>query len=202
MRGNQVVITIREATEADQQWIMERAVASSVYGIPHVRDISNNEVRLAAEAGFPDFLTRNPSVVGLVAQNQDSERMGMLLLNLGHRSDSTGEPQSLIEALDVESRFWGTPAVDELIKRAAQVTAENGLRYMVGLVAEGNTRAMQKGLRLGFQLERYHICMGCDELGPTPLPAREDSQKAHDTSRAQHRLLTRRRARKRRRSKR
>ena len=107
----------------------------------------------------------------------------------------------MIEDLDVDPKYWGTPAVNRLVKRAAQVTAENGLPYMVGHVSVGNRRTLLKSLRLGFKIERYHMVMGCDENGPAPLPGRDDAQKAHDASRRQRKLLTERRLKKQKRQK-
>jgi len=192
-----LVITVREALETDFDWLRERVVESSVYSIPHVRDVPNDLVRQAANEDFDRVLAESDHVVFLIAQNQHQERMGLLILNLDHRSDATGERQSLIEDLDVEPRFWGTAAVSYLVKRAAQVTAENGLEYMVGRVSVGNRRTLLKSLRLGFQIERYHFCMGCDPTGPVPLPGRDAEQRAHDVSRNQRKLLAKRRAKKR-----
>jgi hypothetical protein len=193
-------ITVREATEDDFPWMRERVVESSAYSIPYGRDVSNDLVRVCANEDFDRLVSERDHMVFLVACNEHSERMGLLILNLAHRSDATGEPQSLIEDLDVEPRFWGTAAVSYLVKRAAQVTAENGLGYMVGHVSVGNRRTLLKSLRLGFQIERYHFCMGCDPSGPTPMPGRAESQRAHDVSRAQRKLLARRRAKKRKKS--
>lgn len=176
-------IRVREAGPEDRDWLRERVVESSVYSIPHGRDVLNAQVREAANEDF-ERLTGLESVVMLIAENEESQRMGFLILNLDHTSDATGESQSLIEDLDVEPRFWGTPAVSRLVTRAAQVTAEHGLPYMVGLVSEGNRRTLLKSLRLGFQVERYHMVMACDENGRIDMPGRADAEKAHDVSRA------------------
>lgn len=193
---SELSITVRKANESDFDWLRERVIESSVYSIPHCRDVANSLVREAANEDFDRLLTEQEHMVFLIAVNQDEERMGLLILNLEHHSDATGEPQSLIEDLDVEPRFWGTPAVSRLVKRAAQVTAENGLNYMVGHVSVGNRRTLLKSRRLGFKIERYHMVMGCDPNGPTPLPGREDAQKAHDASRRQRQLLAKRRLKK------
>ncbi len=180
-------ITVREALDSDQDWLLERIVESSVYSIPYGRDVTNELVREAARDEFHRLMEDKENLVMLVAENEEKERMGLLFLNLRHRSDATGEAQSLIEDLDVEPRFWGTPAVSRLVHRAAQVTAENGLKYMVGHISEGNRRTLLKSLRLGFQIERYHLAMGCSEEGPAPMPGRKESERAHDVSRRKRR---------------
>lgn len=180
-------IIVRDARPDDLDWLRERVIESSVFSIPFGRDVSNTQVMVAADEDFSRLLREEDHVAMLIAENADGERMGFLLLNLEHTSDATGEPQTLIEDLDVEPRFWGTPAVSRLVTRAAQVTAENGLRYMVGHVSEGNRRTLLKSRRLGFQVERYHMAMGCTPEGPAPMPGRADDQKAHDISRKERR---------------
>jgi hypothetical protein len=180
-------IQIRTATPDDMAWIRERVLESSVFSIPFGRDVPNELVRQAAEEDFDRLLEDPDKVVFLLAVNENSERMGLLVLNLDHRSDATGEKQSLIEDLDVVPEFWGTAAVSRLVHRAAQVTAEHGLKYMVGHVSEGNRRTLLKARRLGFQVERFHLAMGCTTEGPAPMPGRKDSQKAHDVSRRERR---------------
>lgn len=180
-------ITVREAVQEDLDWVMERIIESSVYSIPHGRDIPNETVKRIARSEFIELMQGEDKVVVLIAENQEGERMGLLLLNLSRRNDATGEKQSFIEDLDVDPRFWGTPAVNRLVKRAAQVTAENGLRYMVGHISEGNRRTLVKAKRLGFQVERYHLAMGVTEAGPGPLPTRDEEEKAHDQSRTERR---------------
>jgi hypothetical protein len=186
-------VRVRDATPDDLEWLRERVVDSSVFSIPYGRDVSNTQVMLAADEDFSRLLAEEDHVAMLIAENEDAERMGFLILNLEHTSDATGERQSLIEDLDVEPRFWGTPAVNRLVKRAAQVTAEHGLPYMVGHVSEGNRRTLLKSLRLGFQVERYHMAMGCTPDGPAPMPGRDESERAHDISRKQRRAKSRKR---------
>ena len=180
-------ITVREATESDLDWLRKRIVASSVFSIPHCRDVSNEDVQSAAEEDFARLLREEDHVAMLIAVNEEGERMGFLLLNLDHTSDATGERQSLIEDLDVDPKYWGTPAVSRLVKRAAQVTAENGLKYMVGRVSEGNRRTLLKSLRLGFTVERYHMVLGASPEGRVPLPGRPEGEKAHEVSRKKRR---------------
>jgi len=176
-------IEVREATPEDMEWVRGRVLESSAFSIPHLRDVPAEMVREAAEDDFERLLNSEDRLVILIAESASGERMGVLILNLDHRSDATGEPQSLIEDLDVEPRFWGTPAVGYLVRRAAQVTARHGLRYMVGLVSEGNRRTLVKAKRLGFTVERFHLAMGCTPEGPAPMPGREAEKKAHDISR-------------------
>lgn len=176
-------ITVRIAEESDLEWVRLRVLESSAYSIPYSRDVESRLVRLAAEEDFDRVLAERENMVFLIAENSEKERMGVLILNLNHTSDATGERQSLIEDLDVEPRFWGSPAVNRLVHRAAQVTAENGLTYMVGHVAVGNRRTLLKAQRLGFEIERYHMVMGCEPDGPVPLPGRSDNDKTHDSSR-------------------
>lgn len=180
-------ITVREAGPEDMEWLRRRVLESSAFSIPVCRDVPNHLVRAAADEDFDRVLADREQMVFLLAENEEGERMGLLILNLHHTSDATGERQSLIEDLDVEPRFWGTPAVSRLVHRAAQVTAEHGLTYMVGHIAEGNRRTLLKARRLGFEIERYHMVMGCDSQGPAPLPGRAETQKAHDESRRRRR---------------
>lgn len=178
-------IRVREYSNEDLPWLKQRIKESSIFSIPHGRSISNQKVKEAAEDDFTNLFSSENKVVILIAENEALERMGLLVLNLQHRSDATGERQSFIEDLDVETRFRGTAAVGHLVRRAAQVTAEHGLPYMAAHVAQGNRRTLLKSLRLGFEIERYHFAMAVTEDGPSKLPGRSAEEKAHDTSRAE-----------------
>ena len=177
-------------------WIRDRIRASSLFSIPIYRDVPNHLVEQLALKSFDELMEGKDKIVILIAENVDLEKMGLLVLNLSYRSEMTGEHQSLIEDLDVDPRFWGTPAVARLCNRAAQVTAKHHMRYMTGFVAAGNRRTLLKSLRLGFELERYHLVTACDKDGLAPMPGRQDSQKAHDVSRKSRRKMIEKRAKK------
>lgn len=176
-------IRVREDRPDDLEWVKERITASSVFSVPYGRDIPNSVVAEAASRDFDRLMQDRENTIILIAENESQDRMGVLVLNLSHVSPLTRERQSLIEDLDVDPKFWGTAAVGHLVRRAAQVTAEHGLNRMVGRVSAGNRRTLVKSLRLGFEVESYHLSIGCDQNGSRRMPGRPDSEKAHLLSR-------------------
>lgn len=174
---------------------------SSVYNVPHGRDVDHDLVKLAALSDF-QAISEGAELVVLVAQNEASERMGALLLQLDQISQTTGELQGQVYSLAIEPRFWGTPAADRLVHEAAKLTGQRGHRYLVGQVTADNKRMYLKAQRMGFELEAYEIVMACSLEGPVPMPGRAENLRAHDVSRTQRKLLAKRRARKKRREKR
>lgn len=178
-------------------------LGSSVYSVPISRDVSNDEVKKAVKKDLQDIMAGDAkNLVILVAENESSERMGVLLLQLNQTSELTEEEQGQVYSLAIEPRFWGTAAASKLVREAAIITAKHGHRYLVGQISAGNRRMKLKAERMGFRVEAYEIVMACDLDGPTKMPVRPENQRAHDVSRAQRRLLAKRRARKKKREER
>jgi hypothetical protein len=190
-------IYVRPARTLDLPWLQQLMVDSSVYNIPVGRDIANDDVKRAAANDFQKIVDGVEDLVILVAENEEAERMGVMLLKLNQCSQATGEPQAQVYSLAIEPKFWGSAAATKLVREAAKLTGEHGHRYLVGQITADNRRMKLKALRMGFEIEAYEIVMACSLEGPVPMPGRPESQRAHDTSRRQRRLLARRRAKKR-----
>jgi ribosomal protein S18 acetylase RimI-like enzyme len=189
-------IRVRVARTADLSWLGQLMEESSIYNIPFGRDVSHDEVRKAARQDFQDIIEGAKDLVILVAENEELERLGVILLQLNCCSTTTGEPQSQVYSLAVEPKYWGTAAPRLLVEEAARITGEHGHRYMVGQVTADNRRMKLKAERMGFELEAYEIVMACTLDGPAAMPGRAENLRAHDVSRKQRRLLAKRRARK------
>lgn len=191
-----VNISVRKARHTDLAWLGNLMEESSLYNIPYGRDISHEEVRRAARRDFQAIIEGVDALVVLVAEDENRERLGALLLQLHCCSPVTGEPQSQVYSLAVDPRHWGSPAPRLLIEEAARITGRAGYRYMVGQVTADNKRMKLKAERLGFEVESYEIVMACTLDGPAPMPGRPETLRAHEVSRRQRRLLARRKARK------
>lgn len=184
-------IEIREVRLEDLPWVRSLAARSVAFGIPGGRDIPEEEVRRHVQRTLQDLeitLLGDPDFRILVACNAATrEPLGYLMLDLSHVEASTGERQSLIHDLAVEPRHWGRYVVHRLVRRASQVTAARGLKYMVGEVTADNRRTLVQALRLGFEVERHQIVMRCGPEGPLPMPGRPAAERAHDRSRDRRR---------------
>lgn len=190
-------ISVRKARTTDLGWLGQLMEESSLYNIPYGRDVSHEEVRAAARRDFEALSEGADDIVILLAENENHERLGAILLQLHCCSPVTGEPQSQVYSLVVDPKHWGGAVPRLLVHEAAKITGESGYRYMVGQVTADNKRMKLKAERMGFEVEGYEIVMACSLDGPAPMPGRPDSLRAHDLSRRQRRLLARRRARKR-----
>lgn len=180
-------VEVRLAQPADRAWLGRLRQESAVYGIPYGRSIPNRAVQARSRASL-EQLWQAEDVEILVAVDQQGQRLGYLILLSHQLEPSTGEAQAVIYDLAVEPRHWGTRVVRELVQEAARRTAAKGLAYLVGEVSADNQRALQKALRLGFQVERHQIVMGCDPTGSAPMPGRPEDQKAHLQSRKKRRI--------------
>jgi GNAT superfamily N-acetyltransferase len=195
-------ISIRTARTMDLPWLRQLMVDSSIYNIPVGRDIPNAQVQQAVLRDFDGIVAGADDLVILVAETEHAERMGFMLLMLNQLSHATGELQGQVYSIAIEPRFWGSAAASRLVQEAARVTGDHGHRYLVGQITADNLRMKQKSLRMGFEVEGYEIVMACTLDGPAPMPGRPESQRAHDVSRRQRKLLARRRAKKKLREKR
>lgn len=181
--GRRVEIAVRKVRPGDSRWLKELVVESALYSVAHARDISNAEVRVQAAEDLAESLA-NDRVEILIAYNAETrERMGFLILTLDVRCAVTGEAMSLIDSLGVDPRFWGTPTVSRLVKRAAQLSHEHGIGLMSAFITSDNRRTMLKALRLGFEIEQAHLAAACGPDGVEPMPGREERERAHDVSR-------------------
>lgn len=182
---------VREVERSDFPWLKRLAVQSSVYGIPHNRSIPNSAVQARARQRLEELERKVPPDFRILVAEDDGRRLGYLMLDLADVSSSTGERQSLIHDLAVEPDYWGKRVVHLLVNRAAQITAEHGLDYMVGEVSADNRRTVVQAGRLGFCVERLQIAMRCTAEGSGPMPGRPDAEKAHDQSRRRRRKKAR-----------
>ncbi len=189
-------IRVREARTLDLKWLGQLMVDSSVYNIPVGRDVPNEQVKRTVAQDFRNIVEGAEDLIILVAENESSERMGVLILQLNQCSPNTGEPQGQVYSLAIEPRFWGSAAASHLVREAAKITAGHGHRYLVGQLTADNQRMKLKAQRMGFEIEAYEIVMACTLDGPAKMPGRPESQRAHDVSRRQRKLLAKRRARK------
>lgn len=143
--------------------------------MPPGRAATDAEVQARAAQALEDL---EPLLFGgdlrvLVAtEGQPETRLGYLILDLGHVEGSTGERQSLIHDLAVTPEHRGRGVVEGLVRRAAQLTGQQGLLYMTGEITACNRAAMTGALRLGFTIERHQVVIGCSPEGIGPMPGR------------------------------
>ena len=167
-------IEVREVRPEEIPWVRELAVRSVIHGIPGSRDIPAAEVQRRADQAFGELesaFRTDPGFRILVAA--DAHRpLGYLMLDLNHREASTGETQALIRDLAVEPAAWGSRAVHALVRQAARLAYQHGLRYLVGEVTAANQRPLVVAQRLGFVIERHQIAVQCGPEGLLPMPGR------------------------------
>lgn len=180
-------IAVRDASDSDLRFVRRLAPEAILHTIPYTRTTSNSAVSARVRENLRE-LTSDEETLFLIAYRVDSEKpMGYLILKLDDIDSSTGDRQSYIFDLAVEPRYWGTPAVRHLVHEAARRTAQAGLTHMSGEITAHNQRTYLQALRLGFELERFQIVMGCSQDGPAPLPSRAESERAYQASRGKER---------------
>lgn len=176
-------IAVRDANEADLRFVRRLAPEAILHTVPYSRTTPNSAVSARSRENLRSLAADDDTVI-LIAYRVDNERpLGYLILKLDDIDGATGDRQSNIFDLAVEPRHWGTPAVRHLVHEAARRTAEAGLSHMSGEITAHNQRTYLQALRLGFELERFQIVMGCSTEGPVPLPSRAESERAYQASR-------------------
>lgn len=171
-------IQIRRARLKDINYIRTLSVESVVYGIPDTRDVAADFVRQRARESLHnlELTLMRPDFVILLAEavpddpaqgDGTSQRVGYIMLDLASIESSTGEAQCMIVDLAVQRNYWGRWVVNHLVKAAARLTAERGLKYLVGEVTASNQRTLGTALkRLDFKVERYQIMRRVEPVGP------------------------------------
>ena len=166
-------IVVRPATTADLPFVRALDVEAAVAGIPATRAITPAELRRAALASYERPETRRLLEEGfetLVAQDwhDDAPRLlGFIRLDFASREPATGEPQCFIDQLAVTRDQWGRGATHRLVARAAELAAERGLGYLVGMVSASNRRTLEIAVgALGFEVERVQIVLRCGPGAP------------------------------------
>lgn len=158
---------IRLAQSRDLAALRELATECIVSGIPATREATPGEVRDYCAKAYEDLagMLKDRNFVILVeeASNpQGKEITGYLMLDFGHVEPSTGESQCFIVDLAVRPDKRGHFATHRLIKKASQLAAARGLKYLVGMISSSNARTIQLGLKgLDFEIERVQVMRRC-----------------------------------------
>ena len=158
---------IRMARGTDVAAIRSLAVECIVSGIPAQREASPEEVRAYCANAYENLeeMLRERNFVILVEEQSAAagkEITGYLMLDFSHVEPSTGEKQCFIVDLAVRPDKRGHFATHRLIKKASQLAAARGLKYLVGMVSSSNDRTLKLGLKaLDFQVERVQIVRRC-----------------------------------------
>ncbi len=176
-------IAVRDATDSDLRFVRRLAQDAILHTIPYTRTTPNSAVQARARENLRSMKPDDETTI-LVAYRVDTGRpLGYLILQLNDVDVSTGDRQSYIFDLAVDERYWGTPAVRHLVHEASRRTAQAGLSHMSGEITAHNQRTYLQALRLGFELERFKIVMGCSLDGPASLPTRPEAERAYQASR-------------------
>ena len=179
------MIHIRRAQLADCEYIRRLSLEMVGQGIPEGRDVPGQTVVDTCKEGLQDlekwiFSKRECAI--LVALEND-ERLGFIIVEFQHVEESTGEKQSYIFNLAVESKAWGKYVGHQLVREAAKVSHQRGYRYMTSKVTASNERALLSAIKLGFEIERYQLTMACGPEGPARMPGRPMAERSHAISR-------------------
>lgn len=169
-----------------------------MYGIPTDRDLPNEVVvQRAAESlkNLELMVHRTREVVILVAVDtqREAHRAGYLILELTRVEETTGESQSHVYDVAVEQHYMGRYVAHRLVREAARVSHQRGLRFMSANVTAANERALLTALRMGFQIERYSLILACGPEGVEKMPTRPADQRGHEANRLERRLQRQRR---------
>lgn len=178
-------IAVRDATDSDLRFVRRLAQDAILHTIPYSRATPNSAVQARARENLRDLKPDDDTLILIAYQLANDRPVGYLILELNDIDVCTGDRQSYIFDLAVDQRYWGTPAVRHLVHEASRRTAKAGLTHMSGEITAHNQRTYLQALRLGFELERFKIVMGCSEDGPAPLPSRDDSERAYQASRSE-----------------
>lgn len=178
-------IAVRDATDSDLRFVRRLAQDAILHTIPYSRATPNSAVQARARENLRDLKPDEDTLILVAYQLAKDKPVGYLILELNDIDVCTGDRQSYIFDLAVDQRYWGTPAVRHLVHEASRRTAKAGLTHMSGEITAHNQRTYLQALRLGFELERFKIVMGCSEEGPVPLPARADTERAYQASRSE-----------------
>lgn len=182
------MIEIRLATLQDVPTIKRLTLECADLGIPANRDIENNTVRATAELFLAEldrliYRRRQAAVLVAVDRAKEDVVIGFLILEFNQIEESTGESQSFIHNMAVESGYLGKYVGHKLVWEAAKISHQHGFRYMSSRVTASNERALLSAIKLGFEIERYQLTLACGPEGRTQMPGRPMSERGHAVSR-------------------
>lgn len=179
------MIEIRRAQLGDVDFIRRLSLEMVGQGIPEGRDIPTETVQEMAHQSLQELehwiLSKRDFAI-LVALDQGTP-VGFIILEFHHVEESTGEKQSFIFNLAVDSKAWGKYVGHKLVWEAAKISHQRGYRYMTSKVTASNQRALLSAIKLGFEIERYQLTIACGPEGPAHMPGRPMSERSHAISR-------------------
>jgi len=173
------MIEIRRARLADVATIRRLSLESVADGIPEGRDITPEQVVASASEHLVDLevLLQKRREVAILVACDEKVTVGFLILEFGHVEDSTGESQSFIHNMAVQTAYRGRYVTHKLVYEASRLSFERGFRYMTSKVTASNERALITAVKMGFEIERYQLTMACGPEGPVKMPGRPMHQR-------------------------
>jgi ribosomal protein S18 acetylase RimI-like enzyme len=152
-------ITIRKSETEDIDKVVELAVEMVVHSLSPFRDTPSEEVR--------DFRKKDLTVlrdafrydhVGIfIAEDEEKEMLGHVIVVSGDIESSTGERQGWVFDLSVKKEYWRSGVGRKLMEKAEDFIKSNGLSYIGMGVTTSNEQAVRFYEGLGYKEERKRM---------------------------------------------
>ncbi|HEV3156448.1 MAG TPA: GNAT family N-acetyltransferase [Candidatus Baltobacteraceae bacterium] len=147
---------IREGDRGDLAFIRDLGHRSAADSASALRPADPRLLAVSFERMLEVVLDRSHLV--LIAEIEEGESMGFLLLLDAQSDDVTSLPQAFVAYMAVEPSAHRRGVGAALLARAEEIARERGLPHLTLMVTEGNIPARELYAQAGYSTERRLLC--------------------------------------------
>jgi ribosomal protein S18 acetylase RimI-like enzyme len=148
-----MLIHVRAAIQGDEEFIATLSLEAAHASISPLRETPREQIEARVRAWQEWGRSPDLAAVTFIAEDEQGQRLGYIVLILNTHDELTGDPQGFVADIAVApgGRRRGVGAA--LLRAAEDYVASQGLQYLALSVSSFNAPALHLYQRLGYQEE-------------------------------------------------
>jgi ribosomal protein S18 acetylase RimI-like enzyme len=147
------MMNVRLATPEDEEFIATLSLEAARASISPWREAPREQIEARARAWQEWGRSPDLQSVTLIAEDEQGQRLGYIVLILNTHDELTGEPQGFVADIAVAPGVRRRGVGAALLRAAEDYAAGQGLPYLALSVSSFNAPALRLYQRLGYQEE-------------------------------------------------
>ena len=147
------MINVRLATPSDEEFMTALSLEAARASISPLRQTPREQIEARWRARQEWGRSPDLQSVTLIAENEQGQRLGYIVLILNTHDELTGEPQGFVADIAVAPGVLRRGVGAALLRAAEDYAVSQGLPYLAFSVSSFNAPALRLYRRLGYQEE-------------------------------------------------
>jgi len=148
-----MLIHVRAATPEDEEFIAALSLEAARASISPLREATPEQIEARVRARQEWGRSPDLESVTLIAEDEQGQRLGYIVLILNTHDELTGEPQGFVADIAVAPGVRRRGVGAALLRAAEDYVASQGLPYLALSVSSFNAPALRLYQRLGYREE-------------------------------------------------